>query len=48
MDNYHKEFLDVLHSVKAKRPKTVIDHILQYGYITSEELKSIYGYQLYW
>lgn len=44
MDNYPKEFLDVLHSVKAKRPKTVIDHILQYGYITSEELKSIYGY----
>ena len=28
----------------AKRPRTVIGHILQHGFITSEELHSIYGY----
>ena len=27
-----------------KRPKTVIDHILRYGQITTEELKDRYGY----
>jgi hypothetical protein len=30
--------------VTAKRPKTVIDHILQYGFITTEDLKNRYGY----
>ena len=28
----------------AKRPKTVIEHILQHGQITTEELKNRYGY----
>jgi hypothetical protein len=42
--NYSKEFLDLLKSVTAKRPKTVIDHILQYGFITTEDLKNKYGY----
>ncbi|MFN6567393.1 HNH endonuclease [Dendronalium sp. ChiSLP03b] len=28
----------------AKRPKAVIDHILQYGFVTTEELKQRYGY----
>ncbi|MBD2431086.1 HNH endonuclease [Fischerella sp. FACHB-380] len=31
-------------SVTAKRPKAVIDHILQYGFITTEDLKQRYGY----
>jgi len=31
-------------SVTAKRPKTVIDHILKNGFITTEELKHKYGY----
>lgn len=44
MQHYPQEFLNLLYSVKAKRPKTVIEHILQYGYITSEELKDTYGY----
>ncbi len=44
MPDYPKEFLELLHSVTAKRPKTVIDHILQYGFITTEQLKDIYGY----
>ena len=38
------EFLELLKSVEAKRPRTVIDHILKHGQITTEELKEIYGY----
>jgi hypothetical protein len=41
---YPKEFLDLCKSVTAKRPKTVIDHILKRGQITTEELKEKYGY----
>jgi hypothetical protein len=37
-------FLDLCHSVTAKRPKTVIDHILAHGFITTEELKEQYSY----
>lgn len=38
------EFIKKCKSVKAKRPKTVIDHILKHGFITTEELKETYGY----
>ncbi len=41
---YPKEFLDLCKSVTAKRPKTVIDHILKHEHITTEELKDKYGY----
>ncbi|MBU1628355.1 helix-turn-helix domain-containing protein [bacterium] len=41
---YPKEFERLLASVKAKRPKTVIEHIRKHGHITTEELKNIYGY----
>lgn len=44
MDTFQQSFIDKLNSVKAKRPKTVIDHILKYGFITSQELKDLYGY----
>jgi len=44
MPDYSKEFLELLQSVNAKRPKIVIEHILKYGFITSEELKTVYGY----
>ena len=44
MKKYSKKFLDMLNAVKAKRPKTVIQHILKHGFITSEELKNTYGY----
>lgn len=44
MSEYPKSFLDLLESVTAKRPRTVIQHILAHGFITSEELKNIYGY----
>ncbi|MDR1483050.1 MAG: hypothetical protein LBI74_10535 [Synergistaceae bacterium] len=41
---YPKEFLELLNSVEAKRPRTVIQHILEHGFITSQELKDTYGY----
>lgn len=44
MSDYPKEFLELLASVTSKRPKTVIQHILEYGHITSQELKDVYGY----
>ncbi len=39
-----KEFLELCASVTGKRPRTVIDHILKHGHITTEELKDKYGY----
>jgi hypothetical protein len=44
MAEYPEEFLLLCRSVAAKRPKTVIDHILAHGHITTEELKDTYGY----
>jgi hypothetical protein len=41
---YPKTFLNLLNSVEAKRPRTVIQHILLHGFITSQELKDMYGY----
>ncbi|MFA4986361.1 MAG: HNH endonuclease [Candidatus Brocadiia bacterium] len=38
------EFVRKCRAVKEKRPRTVIDHILKYGFITTEELKDRYGY----
>ena len=39
-----ENFRKLLDGVKQKRPRTVIDHILEYGQITTEDLKDIYGY----
>ena len=39
-----KQFIERAKAVTAKRPKTVIDHILVHGQITTDELKSVYGY----
>ena len=30
--------------VSAKRPRTVIDHILRHGQVTTEQLRELYGY----
>ena len=38
------EFLKLCKAVKAKRPRTVITHILKHGFITTQELKDKYGY----
>ena len=37
-------FIKLCKAVTAKRPKTVIDHILKHGFITTQELKDQYGY----
>ncbi|OQY34597.1 MAG: HNH endonuclease [Anaerolineaceae bacterium 4572_5.1] len=39
-----KETLKFLHSIKNKRSKIVIDHILENGFITTEQLEKDYGY----
>ncbi|MGA2034692.1 MAG: hypothetical protein ABSG68_20790 [Thermoguttaceae bacterium] len=36
-------FIAKAKAVSAKRAKTVIDHILAHGHITTEELKNLYG-----
>lgn len=45
MTKYSKVILDKLNAVTSKRPRTVIQHILKHGYITTEELENQYGYQ---
>lgn len=44
MEKLPPEFLELCRSVTDKRPKTVIDHILKHGHITTGQLKSKYGY----
>ena len=44
MAEYPNAFIELCKSITDKRPKTLIDHILTHGHITTEELKSIYGY----
>lgn len=41
---FPKAFLEKCRSITAKRPRTVIEHILKHGFITTQELKDIYGY----
>lgn len=41
---YPKEFLEHVKSITNKRAKIVIDHILQHGFITTEDLETTYGY----
>jgi hypothetical protein len=43
--DYPQDFLDLLGSITAKRAKTVIDHILKHGHVTTEELQNLYGYE---
>lgn len=38
------KLLEAARKVTAHRAKTVINHIIQHGYITTEELKDTYGY----
>ena len=42
--NYPEELLERLKAVTGKRPRTVVDHILEHGFITTEELEVLYGY----
>ncbi|MBE0543786.1 MAG: HNH endonuclease [Verrucomicrobia bacterium] len=38
------DFLKLCTGVTAKRPRTVIQHILKHGHITTQDLKDKYGY----
>ena len=40
-----KEDLSKLNLIKDKRPSVVIQHIIKNGYITTEELTHVYGYE---
>jgi hypothetical protein len=40
-----EEFVEILKSISAKRARTVIDHIIRYGYVTTLELEDLYGYK---
>ena len=44
MPEYPDDILRLLRAVTAKRAKTVIDHLLEHGSVTSEELRDVYGY----
>jgi 5-methylcytosine-specific restriction endonuclease McrA len=41
---YPRDFLNYIQSITNKRAKIVIDHILQHGFITTEDLENTYGY----
>ena len=41
---YPKEFLEYVQSITNRRAKVVIDHILCYDFITTEDLEKTYGY----
>jgi len=41
---YPKEFLEYVQSITNRRAKIVIDHILEHGFITTEDLEKKYGY----
>jgi hypothetical protein len=41
---FPKEFIEHIQSINNKRAKIVIEHIMQYGFITTEDLENIYGY----
>jgi len=44
MANIDKRIIAIAKMVTRKRPKTVIDHILEHGYITTEQIRDVYGY----
>lgn len=40
-----QSFLDFLKTIKGKRSRIVVQHILEHGFITTEELEVQYGYK---
>ncbi len=42
---FSEEFLARLQSVKGKRARIVVNHILENGSVTTEELEQLYGYK---
>ena len=43
-DEVDPRILELCEQVTAKRPRTVIDHILKHGQVTTAELRDLYGY----
>ena len=41
---YPKEFREQITSITNRRAKIVIEHIMKHGFITTEDLETIYGY----
>lgn len=39
------DFIEQLKAITKKRPRAVIDHILEHGFVTTEELTTLYGYE---
>ena len=44
-EKYPKEFLEYIKLIKNKRARIVIDHIIKYGSITTEDLEATYKYK---
>jgi hypothetical protein len=42
---YPEEFIERLKAVTSKRARIVIEHILEHGFITTEDLETKYGYK---
>lgn len=45
MSGVDPRLLAAIQQVTSKRPRTVLDHILQHGSVTTEELTQLYGYE---
>ncbi len=43
-NDFPEDFLETIRQIKGKRSQIVVQHILQHGYLTTEELESVYGY----
>jgi hypothetical protein len=43
-DALSDDILARLRAIRSKRPRTVIEHIIEHGYITTEDLTARYGY----
>ena len=41
---YPSEFVERVNAIKGKRPRTVVQHILEHGHITTDDLTTLYGY----
>lgn len=44
LPDYPPEFLEQLKKVRGKRARIVVEHILEHGFITTEDLEITYGY----
>lgn len=42
--HFPDDFLDLLNTVTGKRARIVVEHILEHGFITTEDLENQYGY----